>query len=173
MAGVSASQSVYRQKELIVPKFGAKCLLLELFMDDFIGFFYTSTTAPISTLKMIISPTSFFYFCTLLRSNFLGLWFPVDKGLLNSYGLAVTYFDCYLTASTLSILTLNAKQVSSISSLFSGFCWVERELREFSNLPFDSLSDTRRLLTDYTLHSAEHDNYKNVGYSLQTQEVFF
>jgi Ni,Fe-hydrogenase III component G len=59
--------------------------------------------------------------------------------------------------------------------LFLGSQWIERELREFYNILYIGLTDTRRLLTDYTSLTTDdsYTNYKTTSYNLLTQDIYY
>lgn len=59
----------------------------------------------------------------------------------------------------------------SLSLVFSSFNWVEREVSEFFNITFGGLSDSRRLLTDYTKLNNYDLQYKTLSYNEKTQTI--
>lgn len=55
------------------------------------------------------------------------------------------------------------KNIQSISSVYSGNSWIEREVREFNKIFFVNLNDTRKLLLSYNYNDTLHyNNYNNI-----------
>jgi NADH:ubiquinone oxidoreductase subunit C len=63
--------------------------------------------------------------------------------------------------------------LQSLSKSFSSFVWVEREIKEFYNVSFLGLKDSRRLLTDYTVITPEYNSYETRGYNNIIQDLYF
>jgi len=66
---------------------------------------------------------------------------------------------------------LTGDPVKSLSLIFFGFSWVEREVKEFFNIFFWGLKDTRRLLTDYVSSSTNNSEYKTTPYNHLIQDI--
>ena len=53
--------------------------------------------------------------------------------------------------------------LKSISNVYQSNLWVERELKEFNNVNFYNLMDTRKLLSNYNYnHSLNYNQYSNI-----------
>lgn len=134
--------------------------------------FYTSTTAPANYLHVNITNPQHYWFYLYLRLNSARVYTPLDMSYIPALKSSCTVASCYLT--NFSVVTHTRQAViSSISTIFSSFNWVEREVREFSNTHFYGLRDTRRLLSDYTVQNVDYDGYKTLSYENVTQNLYF
>lgn len=108
----------------------------------------------------------------LLQQTILNkLPYLVDAYTLSTNSHSVFYiFNCFYTNKYVNFcFNITHTHLTSISPLFRGAVWVERELKEFSTLYIKSLLDSRRLLTDYTILKTKDTP---LFYDLVTQEVF-
>lgn len=114
----------------------------------------------------------------LLFTNFTSLYSYIDATYYFGKEKSVyfTTFSCFYNDVRLqfysNIIIKKIPFINSISKLFIGSQWVERELKEFFKIFFINLSDTRRLLTDYTNIP---DNTYNIfnNYSVVSQDLYF
>lgn len=93
---------------------------------------------------------------------------PQSSTLINTY-------SCFLTSERLNIVAnlKNAKILPTISNIFKSTTWTERELMEFNVLKFSNITDSRRLLTDYTYHQVlTLQTYKTTSYDLIYQDLY-
>lgn len=108
----------------------------------------------------------------LLQQTMLNrLPYLVDAYAITEKTSSIFYiFNCFYS-NRFTNLFFQVKQNTyvSITSLHRSAGWVERELKEFSNLYITSLHDSRRLLTDYTSFKKK---LTPIFYDLVTQEVF-
>ena len=52
---------------------------------------------------------------------------------------------------------------NSLSSIYSGASWIERELKESNTILYTNLNDSRKLLLNYNLNdSIQYNNYNNI-----------
>lgn len=90
--------------------------------------------------------------------------------IVNKTSSVFYIFNCfYSNRFTNFFFPVNRETYLSITSLHRSAGWVERELKEFSNLYIINLQDSRRLLTDYTSFKTKTTP---IFYDLTTQEVF-
>lgn len=79
-------------------------------------------------------------------------------------------FNCFFSNKFTNFLfKLKSKNYLSITSFCKSAGWVERELKEFSTLYIEGLTDSRRLLTDYTSFKTK---LTPIYYDLISQEIF-
>lgn len=151
--------------------------------DFFLGFelFYIYSNINLKFLKkniftyfnfnLVTSINSFFYIlCISLNSitnlNFILLELYSYKNLQNTY---IVYNLLSLLKDNLLILNtvVFKKNFSLLSSslIFKNAVWLEREVIEFSDLYFQSLLDTRRLLLDYTINKNFFYNNTIINYN--------
>lgn len=148
----------------------AKFLSPLVFSDDFM--------LKTNELTAKLSLKYFYWFSVFLRFELSHVFSPTDISAVafSSKTISFNYiFSCFFSNLLLTVSIPNnyTSVVCSLSQLFSGFTWSERELSEFYNLFFIGLRDSRRLLTDYAgqFHGVD-DQYKTTIYSGLTQELY-
>lgn len=182
MAVVKVTVGDTRQELLVLMKNEKKQLILnqnfpyEIFVaTNFCPIFFTTTAQPAANVNINVFSRPF-YVILLLRSYLSDLYFPVDLSIFNTNKNLVYGFSNFLSGTSINLWgSLKAKTLYTISTLYRGFTWVEREHKEFLNVNFIGLEDTRRLLTDYTQCSQDidADSYKTISYDLLTQTLYF
>lgn len=118
-----------------------------------------------------ISNIFFFFFFLINKKNFNTLFF---------YNLDITTISTILTkiyyTSTQTIfndykllISTNYNNVlPSISHIYSGNSWLERELKEFHTVNYINLNDSRKLLSNYTYHTdQQYNHYNNIINDIQ------
>lgn len=113
----------------------------------------------------IINSTLFFFFL-INKKNINSLLFSnLDAVITNEtnrkfYHITLqTFFFDYKMLITTSTTT----NFYSISSIYSGNIWLERELKEMSCTNFLNLSDTRKLLLNYNYNTdLVYNNYNQI-----------
>ena len=85
------------------------------------------------------------------------------KSTASSKNLHVPYQSFFFDQKIL-ISYQPIKRVESLSTLYKGSVWLERELREESRVPIQNLKDTRKLLYNYDYN--KKINYNNYSYIL-------
>jgi hypothetical protein len=103
-----------------------------------------------------------FFFFLLNKKNFNTIYFyNLDAVIINkTYYIASSsfFFDLKLLLEV-----THTNSLESISKVFYSFTWVERELKEFNNISFYNLKDTRKLLLNYNSnHDLTYNNYNAV-----------
>lgn len=119
-----------------------------------------------------LATTKQIYNTVLLQQSMLNrLPYLVDAYAITNKTSSVFYiFNCfYSNRFTNFFFPAISETYLSITSLHRSAGWVERELKEFSNLYITNLHDSRRLLTDYTSFKTKTTP---IFYDLTTQEVF-
>lgn len=136
-----------------------------------------------STFNFFKSKTDFYYnlnvttnnqvFSTILLQNTIlnRLPYLVDAYAISHKTDSVFYvFNCfYSNRFTNFFFNITNNQYTSITSFCKSAVWVERELKEFSDLYIKGLLDSRKLLKDYTILKNKNSL---IYYDLITQEVF-
>lgn len=145
-------------------------IILTFYFSNII--FYTNSRGNHTNLTISISNKSYYYFILFLRLSWSKLYFPIDMTLIQNFLYGI--FSCYFDKNFLILNSNFSSQnfLYSISTLYSSCIWMERELKEFSNMYIYNLKDTRRLLTDYTNFSAE-EKYKTTSYNFLTQDLYY
>lgn len=108
----------------------------------------------------------------LLKSSLNENYFKVDTTTSNN-----SYIDTYASFNTNEKITLtfsvNNFPIISTSQIFLNSLWLEKEIKEFNNIHYINLLDSRRLLTDYfTNFKVNNNNYKTDGYDIITQNLY-
>jgi Ni,Fe-hydrogenase III component G len=107
---------------------------------------------------------NFYYFFLINKFNINSTYFyNLDATILNkivnkTYVISTQtfFYDLQL------LLNINvANNVLSISKIYFGNTWVERELKEFNNVYFIGLIDNRKLLSNYNYNNKLNYNQFN------------
>ena len=93
------------------------------------------------------------------------------SAVFNKKQVVTSLFSCYLTYNYQVMYMTTNNKLSSISSIFKGSVWIERELKELTNMYFIGLKDTRRLLSDYLQINYNFSSYKTQAYNLMKQNI--
>lgn len=113
-----------------------------------------------------LSEIYFYFFFLLNKKNlntlnfyFLDIMLIKNANNLNYYTIYQSYFFDF----KLLIETKFSKYITSISTLYSGILWVEREVKEFSQSQYINLVDSRKLLSNYNYNNELlYNNYNNI-----------
>lgn len=130
------------------------------------------------THEILLKSNYFYWFLCLLRFELTYLFFPHDiaytKNMKDNNFFLFSPLSCLFFHINIYIRQELSKECSifSLSEVFQGTTWVERELSEFHHLYMVGLRDGRRLLTDYGTSQFKNDDYKTVNYNLISQELF-
>jgi len=107
---------------------------------------------------------NFYYFFLINKFNTNSTYFyNLDATILNkvvnkSYVISTQtfFYDLQL------LLNINvANNVLSVSKIYFGNTWIERELKEFNNIYFIGLIDNRKLLSNYNYNNKLNYNQFN------------
>lgn len=108
----------------------------------------------------------FFNFFCITKKNLNCLYFYIlDCTIINSLNLKLHYIAYQSYFFDYQILTEYKfkKYTNSLSSIYSGNSWTERELKEFNNVFFLNLNDSRKLLLNYNyIDFIQYNNYNNI-----------
>lgn len=110
------------------------------------------------------------------KLNWGAMYFPVDLALWKtSQKLQLQVISsCFFKKDFIHFISAaETNKLMSLSRLFTGFSWVEREAKEFFHVYFIGLKDSRRLLTDYTNLVGTTDSYKTKGYDQVIQDLYY
>ena len=107
----------------------------------------------------------FFYFLINKKNINTLLFLNLDATLINSYEFYRHYISTQTIFSDFKILIdtvlLKNTSVPSLSHIYNGNTWIERELKEFYKLSFINLIDSRKLLSNYNYNSNLNYNQFN------------
>lgn len=149
-------------------------LLTRLFGMLTFGTVTLSTTDSIST---VTSPSNMYWLNVFCRFDVSHLFFIHDFTVLANRANNDSFFSaysCYFFNFSVYHFTFinSASSIPSLSWLFTGATWIERELGEFFNIFFFGLRDGRRLLSDYTNSPSVDYNYRTTMYSGLVQDLY-
>lgn len=55
------------------------------------------------------------------------------------------------------------QRITSVSSIYNGALWIERETKEFNSIQYTNLLDTRKLLSNYNYNTElQYNNFSNI-----------
>ena len=141
-------------------------------------FLNSSTLNNVNTLSLQVSNINQINYHNLLNSSLMSLYTYIDascyyteRDFIYISSFSCLYSNARVTFYLKNLLTTHPTIFSS-SSIFLGSQWVERELKEFFNLYFINLNDTRRLLSDYMGLDLHYSTYKTTSYDLITQDLY-
>lgn len=113
-----------------------------------------------------INSDYFYYFFLLNYKNLNSLNFYILDIMtfksvnINNYYVAYQsiFFDFKILVETKFI-----DYISSLSKIYNGALWVERETKEFNNIQYINLKDTRKLLLNYNYnYQLQYNNFNNI-----------
>lgn len=110
-----------------------------------------------------ISHKFYFYFFLLNSKNLNTLNFYILDILafrdVNIHNYFVAYQSIFFDFKIL-IETHFLSRIQSISNIYSGALWIERETREFNSLSYTNIPDSRKLLSNYDYNSnIQYNNF--------------
>ena len=108
----------------------------------------------------------YYYFFLLNNKNINTLNFYILDILnykninLNNY--FVSYQSIFFDFKLL-VETQFEKRISSLSKIYKGSLWIERETKEFSSIEYNNLIDSRKLLSNYNYNNnLQYNNFNNI-----------
>ena len=136
-------------------------------------------------LKIINAETLMFQYSKInnmyyldLKENYLYYFFLLNKkntSNLNFYITDLTMFNnktlnTYLIVYQsifydykLLIQTSFKTNIQSLSSIYKGSLWIERETKEFNSINYLNMLDSRKLLSNYNYNTTlEYNNFNNI-----------
>lgn len=133
-----------------------------------------------NSINFKFSLTNNIFYININNNNFLN-FFIINKKNLNSIHFYILdnviissenkYFLTYQSIFfdfKIFIITRYNKHLNSISKIYFGSGWQEREAKEFNNVPFIGLNDTRKLLSNYNYNAEiQYNNYNNILNDIQ------
>lgn len=137
-----------------------------------------TSSAAFDTTSIVATNLKEFYYWSAIFQKVVwgGTFFPMDLSCWykNDKLYMCLVFSCFFKRNFLMYLfSLDSKTIDSLSKIFSSFVWVEREAKEFYNIFFVGLKDSRRLLTDYTADRLNTNSYETRGYNLTVQDIYY
>lgn len=124
----------------------------------------------LQVLYVKVSLNNLFFNTLYLKLSLTSLYTPVDISNISNKDM-FTLFTCFFNFSYLSYLTTFCSQYRSLTTIFPGLVWVEREIKELTNYVITGLKDTRRLLTDYFQFEYETEEYLTKSYNVKNQNM--
>ena len=109
----------------------------------------------------------YYLFFLLNKKNMYSLYLYIldlvyFRNITSSKTLYVSYQSFFFDQKTL-LSYQPTERVKSLSSLYRGSIWLERELREESRVSIQNLKDTRKLLYNYDYSKKiSHNNYSYI-----------
>lgn len=113
-----------------------------------------------------ISEVYFYFFFLLNKKNLNTLNFYIldilTFNVKGTHSYYVNYQSLFFDFKIL-IETFFTKHAVSLSKVYFGSLWIERETKEFNQLNYTNLTDTRKLLLNYNYNSSlNYNNYNNI-----------
>lgn len=107
-----------------------------------------------------------FYFFLLNKKNLNTLNFYILDILtyknINTYQYFIAYQSIFFDFKIL-VETQFKNKISSISKIYNGALWIERETKEFNLIQYNNLQDTRKLLSNYNYNNElQYNNFNNI-----------
>lgn len=124
-----------------------------------------------------ITLINFYYFFLINKKNLNSMLFYNLDGVITSLNNKNSiYFSIQTFFYDLQILldiSFN-KYLPSISKIYSGNSWLERELKEFNNIFFINLLDNRKLLTNYNYNNnLEYNHFNQILGDIKIIQMLF
>lgn len=138
--------------------------------------FLSSTLLNDSSVKVLGDQSNYYWNVFFLKTQLHNYYYLVDLScfFINKSISVCKNASCFFKGNFIEFYyPIVNKPLLSLSKLYSSFIWVEREAKEFYNIYFNGLKDSRRLLTDYTVLINEQVNYKTTGYNHLTQDLYY
>lgn len=108
----------------------------------------------------------FYYFFLLNRRNLNTLNFYILDITTYKYLGINTYLLAYQSIFfdfKFLIETQFKHRITSVSSIYNGALWIERETKEFNSIQYTNLLDTRKLLSNYNYNTElQYNNFSNI-----------
>ncbi len=116
--------------------------------------------------KINISSNFFFFFFLINKKNINNLLISnLDGVIVKNLDLKKYYISLQSFFFDFKILIdiSFTNYINSISLIYSGNSWLERELKEFNNVNFINLNDSRKLLLNYNYNNdLTYNNFNNI-----------
>lgn len=113
-----------------------------------------------------LSSKFLFYFFLINKNNLNNYYFYIlDSTILTNYEkkeYQIAYQSIFFDLKIL--VNVKFKQsLQSLTKIYKASSWVERENKEFNNITFDNLNDTRKLLSNYNYNkNLQYNNFNNI-----------
>ena len=109
---------------------------------------------------------NFFNFFCINKKNLNSLYFYIlDCTIVNCFNSNLYYigYQSYFFDYQILIESKFTKITNSISFIYPGISWIERELKESNDIFYLNLNDSRKLLLNYNyINSIQYNNYNNI-----------
>lgn len=119
-----------------------------------------------NTYNIKVTNDTLYYFFLINKKNTNTLNFYVLDIVTYLYTIWHKYFIAYQSIFfdyKILIETTFKKNTKSISSIYNGVLWVERETKEFNEIQYTNLLDTRKLLSNYNYNqNLEYNNFNSI-----------
>ena len=122
------------------------------------------TESNLFTLQL--SKSYYYYYFLINRNNLNSLYFfNLDATVINIGDFNSYYITTQTIISDFKILirVLFTNNLQSLSQIYLGNTWIEREVREFYSIFFTNLLDSRKLLSNYNYnHNLNYNQFNNI-----------
>ena len=110
------------------------------------------------------SPLHIYIYMLINKKHVNSLLFStVDATLLTEYKLFYYVLQTFFYDYKIMLFTTYIKNLLTLSTVYTGNTWLERELKEMHNVAFLQLLDTRKLLSNYTYNTKlTYNHYSNI-----------
>lgn len=106
----------------------------------------------------------FFFLLNKKNTNTLNFYILdiVSLPIKTYYQYFISYQSIFFDYKVL-VQTQFTKKTTSLSTIYNGALWIERETKEFNELQYNNILDTRKLLSNYNYNSSlEYNNFNNI-----------
>lgn len=106
----------------------------------------------------------FFFLLNKKNTNTLNLYILdiVALPIKSYYKYFISYQSIFFDYKIL-VQTQFIKKTTSLSTIYHGSLWIERETKEFNEIQYNNILDTRKLLSNYNYNSTlEYNNFNNI-----------
>lgn len=127
---------------------------------DNLNFYYNK----FNNLQIINISIYFFFFLLQKKNLSVYLSYILDSTIIKHTNKYIyTYMQTHFYDNQILIKSKNSLLPISISSVYSGNNWVEREIKEFNNVFIQNMKDSRKLLLNYNYNTdLQYNNYNNI-----------
>ena len=126
------------------------------------------TESNLFTLQL--SKSYYYYYFVINRNNLNSLYFfNLDATVVNVGDFNNYYITTQTIISDFKILiaVLFTNNLQSLSQIYLGNTWIEREVREFYGIFFTNLLDSRKLLLNYNYnHNLNYNQFNGIVYDM-------
>jgi hypothetical protein len=128
--------------------------------------FFTNYLGSPFLLNLVIDIRYYYFMCLYLNTELDCVYFPLELSVflssrinsIDKFTGSMLLYGYFRFTSLRFHFFFYLNDLKSITSLYKGYIWVEREIAEFTNVIITGLLDNRKLLTNY-LQLSKFDHY--------------